>query len=744
MTVRFIGSPHTRVDGPRKVTGNARYAADFNQAGQAYAVIVSATVGLGRITEMDGASIERMPGVVAVITHHNAEKLPYLPHKAVIDPAEGERLHVLQDDQVRFYGQPVAVVVADTLDDAERAAAALRISYDARRPIVDHAGDEVKAIVPDAATRPGARTLADRSRGEADAAVANAAVKVDENYDIARENHNPMEPHATIASWNGERLTLWSKSQYLVNEQAEIAAIFGLPLENVEVVCPFIGGAFGTSLRTWPHVTLAALAARHIRRPVKLVLTRKQMFFTTGHRPRTLQRIALGATPEGALAGMVHEGTGETSRYEQFMEALTNVTDYLYSCPNVRTQYRLAPLDTSTPNHMRGPGEASGIFAIESAMDELSYKLGIDPIELRRRNEPQLDEAENKPFSSRSLMQCYELGAERFGWTQRTPEPRSMRDGRLLIGMGTATATYPAFHAPASARVRLLADGTAEVEAAASDMGPGTYTSMSQVAAEFLGLPLERVRFRLGRSDYPQTPSHGGSWTMASVGSAIRAACLEVQAQAARRAAADAGSPLSGASVDDLEWSEGLLRRRGDTSPGISYHDIVVRAGVPIEAGGSAQRDPKVAEQYSMHAFGAVFAEVAVDPDVGTIAVRRIVGAYGIGRVVNPLLARSQCTGGMIGGMGMALMERTALDPRDGRPVNAHMADYLMPVNLDIPELEAHFVDEVDPHVNPLGVKGLGEIALVGTAPAIGNAVFHATGKRVRTLPIRIEDMLTA
>ncbi|ASY65191.1 Periplasmic aromatic aldehyde oxidoreductase, molybdenum binding subunit YagR (plasmid) [Sinorhizobium sojae CCBAU 05684] len=737
--MNWIGKPLTRVDGRAKVTGAARYAADFNQPGQLYAVIVSATVGLGRIKEIESGEVERMPGVVALITHRNAEKLPYLPHKGVIDPAAGERLHVLQDEEVHFYGQPVAIVVADSLDHAERAAAALRITYAARQPLVDLSDEEVQPIVPDAG-----RTLADRARGDADAAVAGAPVRIDEVYEIARENHNPMEPHATIAAWDGDRLTLWSKSQYLVNEQAEIAAVFGLPTENVEVVCPFIGGAFGSSLRTWPHVTLAALAARQVGRPVKLALTRKQMFFTTGHRPRTHQRIALGATEDGKLQGIIHEGTGETSRYEQFIEALTAVTDYLYSCPNVRTRYRLAQLDTGTPNHMRGPGEASGIFALESALDELSYKLGMNPVELRRRNEPRLDEAEGKPFSSRSLIQCYDMAGERFGWSRRTPEPRSMRDGRLLIGMGAATATYPAFHAPARARVRLLPDGSAEVEAAASDMGPGTYTSMTQVAAEFLGLPLDRVRFRLGKSVYPQTPSHGGSWTMASVGSAIRVACAEAQAQAARLAVSDNGSPFFEASADDLEWVEDRLVRRGEAAQGLSYRELVARSGAPVEAEGSAQRDPEVAEKYSMHSFGAVFAEVAIDPDVGTIRVRRLVGAYGIGRVVNPLLARSQCTGGMIGGIGMALMERTVLDRRDGRPVNAHMADYLMPVNLDIPRLEAYFVDEVDPVVNPLGVKGLGEIALVGTAPAIANAVFHATGKRVRALPIHIEDVLTA
>jgi xanthine dehydrogenase YagR molybdenum-binding subunit len=739
MTTNVIGKPLPRVDGRAKVTGSARYAADFNQQDQVYAVIVHATVGLGRITGIDSAAVSSMPGVLAVISHLNAPRLAYESHKGPIDPAVGERLHVLQDDRVRFYGQPVAVVVADTLDEAERAAAALRVTYAADRPVVDPSDPKAQAIVPEAG-----HGDADKSRGDADGALASAPVKVDATYDMARENHNPMEPHATVAAWNGDRLTIWSKSQFVVNEQAEIAAIFGIPAENVLVICPFIGGAFGTSLRTWPHVTLAPLAARPVNRPVKLVLTRKQMFFTTGHRPRTVQRVALGATPDGKLTSLIHEGTGETSRYEQYVEALTSNSGFMYSCPNVRTRYRLLPLDTGTPTWMRGPGEASGVFALECAVDELSYALGIDPIELRRRNEPAIDEGENKPFSSRSLMKCYDLGAERFGWSRREPHPRSMRDGRLLIGMGIATASYPVFFIPASAQVRLLADGAAEVEVAASDMGPGTYTSMTQVAAEMLGLPVEQVHFSLGRSDFPPAPPHGGSMTMASVGSAIRAACIAVQEEVAKRAIADQRSPVFGAPLDGVEWHEGRLRRRGDPSPGQPCRDIVASIGQPIEARASSQRDPDVARRYSMHAFGAIFAEVAIDPDVGTISVRRALGAYGAGRIVNPRLAASQGTGGMIGGIGMALMERTVLDPRDGRPVNAHMADYLVPVNLDTPRLEAHFVDEEDPHVNPLGVKGLGEIALVGMAPAIVNAVFHATGKRVRALPIRIEDVLAA
>lgn len=534
MTSTSIGKPVTRVDGRAKVTGAARYAADFNQRAQLHAVIVSATAGLGRVTALDEPTVRAMPGVVEVISHLNAPRLTYEPHKSFIDPEVGERLHVLQDDRVRFYGQPVAVVVADTLDHAERAANALRVSYATERPVVDPRDPKAQAVEPS-----GSRGHSHATRGNADQALADAPVKVDVTYDMARENHNPMEPHAVVAAWDGDRLTLWSKSQFVVNEQAEIAAIFGLPVQNVQVICPFIGGAFGTSLRTWPHVTIAAMAARQVGRPVKLVLNRRQMFFTTGHRPRTLQRVAISATRDGKITGIIHEGNGETSRYEEFTEALLSATSYMYSCPNVRTSYRLTPLDIGTPNHMRGPGESSGLFALESALDELSYELDIDPIELRRRNEPTIDEGENKPFSSRSLVQCYELGAERFGWSGRTPAPRSMRDGRLLVGMGVASATYPVWYLPTSARVRLHADGTAAVEVAASDMGPGTYTSMTQVAAETLSIPVEQVRVSIGRSDFPPAPPHGGSMTMASVGSAVRAACLAARDEVTRRALAD-------------------------------------------------------------------------------------------------------------------------------------------------------------------------------------------------------------
>jgi len=732
----FIGKSEKRVDGRLKVTGRAQYAGDFHLPGQLYGVIVSSTAGLGEVTSIDSAAVESMPGIVAVISHVNAPKLAYKPHKAFIDPQVGERLHMFQDGGIRFYGQPVAVVVADTLDHAERGAQALSIRYDRKRPKVDLRDPSLVTLVPEAMGEE-----ASKSRGDVRQAIAGV-VTVDNEYDIARENHTPIETHATLASWSGDKLTLWTKSQFVVNEQAEIAAIFDIDPANVQVNSPFIGGAFGTSLRTWPHVTVAAIAAKMTGKPVKVTLSRKQTFYTTGHRPLTHQRVRLSATPEGRLTHVEHEGTAETSRYEQYAEALVSATQYMYSCPNLSTHYHLQPCDTSTPTYMRGPGEASGIFAIESAMDELAYKLGMDPIALRKANEPTVDEGSGLPFSSRSLVQCYEAGAKRFGWEKRSSEPASMKDGRLMVGWGMASGTYPVWFAPASARARITPAGAFEVEAAASDMGPGTYTSITQVAAETLGVPMNAVTFRLGQSDFPPTPPHGGSMTMASVGSGVRVACQGLQAELLKLATTNMSSPFAGAPVEELYWETGGLRRRGKRQQ-LGYRQLAALnpTSDPITVTATGSRGEE-ASKYSMHAFGAVFVEVAIDPDVYTMQVRRMVGAYGAGRIINPRLATSQCVGGMIGGMGMALMESTVLDRRDGRPINAHMADYLVPVNLDIGNIQVHFLDEEDVHVNSLGVKGLGEISLVGVAPAIANAIYHATGKRVRHLPIRIENLL--
>ena len=711
MTTAFIGQPVSRVDGRQKVTGAATYAAEFDQPGQAYGLIVRSTVANGRIASMDSTAAQRASGVLAVLTHRNAPRLAYRPHKGLPDPATGERLHVLQDDRVNHQGQPIALVIAESLEQANHAATLVRVTY------ADEAGiTDISRVVPIEPTQQktdqGETRPPQTRRGDPERALTTAEVKVEHTYVIPRENHNPIEMHATIAAWDGDRLTLWDKTQWVHNTADEIAAVFSIPEENIRVISPFVGGAFGSGLRTWPHVTLAALGARVTGRPVKVMLSRREMYYAVGYRPHTVQRVALGASRDGRLTAILHEGYQETSRYEEFSEALLNASRLLHSCPNVDTRHRLAPMNVHTPTYMRAPGEASGIFALESAMDELAVALNFDPVELRLRNEPEMDEFKKLPFSSRSTRECYRSAAERFGWNRRSPEPRSMRDGRWLIGWGMATATYPMNYAPATAMARLLPDGTAEVMSASSDMGPGTWTSMTQVAAEALGLPIERVKFTLGDTRLPRAPIHGGSMTMASVGSAVQAACRKVRDDAIARGGAN-----------DLV-------------------DAMRRIAQPIEAMADVKPGDE-SRRFSMHAFGAVFVEVAVDPDLGETRVRRIVGAYGAGRIVNPKTSRSQCVGGMIGGIGMALMEHSVVDARNGRVPNANFAEYAVPVHADAPPLmDVIFVEEHDPHVNPLGVKGVGEIAMVGVAPAIASAIFHATGKRIRELPITPDKLL--
>jgi xanthine dehydrogenase YagR molybdenum-binding subunit len=711
MTVA-IGQPVSRVDGRPKVTGRATYAAEFNVPGQAHGVIVRSTAANGRIASIDTAATERAPGVIAVVTHRNAPRLAYREHKGMVDPDVGERLHVLQDDRVNHQGQPIGLVIAETLEQAGEAAALVRVNYAPEPWVTDISrAESVQPTVQK--TDQGERRPSETRRGDPDAALASAEVKVDENYVIPREHHNPIEMHATIAAWEGDRLTLWDKTQWVHNTADEIAAVFGIPAENVRVISPFVGGAFGSALRTWPHVTLAALGARVARRPVKVMLSRREMYYSVGYRPHTIQRVALGASRDGKLAALVHEGSQEASTYEEYTEALLNSSRFLYASDSGSTRHQLAKMNVHTPTYMRAPGEVSGMYALESAMDELAVALKMDPVELRLRNETDQDQFKNLPFSSRSTRECYRAGAERFGWSRRNPEPRSMRDGRWLIGWGMATATYPMNYAPSSAMARILPDGTAEVSSAASDMGPGTWTSMTQVAAESLGLPIERVKFNLGDTRLPRAPVHGGSLTMASVGSAVQAACRKAREDALAR----------GGGANDLA-------------------DAMRRIGQPVEARADLKPGDE-GERFSMHAFGAVFVEVAVDPDLGETRVRRIVGAYGAGRIVNPKLTRSQCIGGMIGGIGMALMEHTVVDARNGRMPNANLAEYPVPVHADAPPvMDVIFVEEHDPHVNPLGVKGVGEIAMVGVAPAITNAIFHATGRRIRELPVTPDKLL--
>lgn len=722
-----VGAPLSRVDGRLKVTGKALYAAEHDVEGVVHAVIVDASIGRGRVTSIDTGDAEKQTGVLRVIHHGNAPTLPYRDNAGSNNPP-GRRLRVFQEDRVLFHGQPVAVVVASSLEAAQHGASLVKVRYDAERPSTDlHEAD------------PGAPT--DYARGDAEAGLRSSAVRLDLTYELARNHHNPMEPHATIARWDGDKLTVWDKTQWVMGTRDELAAVFDLPADSVRVISPFVGGGFGSGLRCWSHTVVAALAARVARRPVKLVLSRRQMYFGTGFRPSYEYRLRLGSDRRGRLNAAIHDIDAETSSYETFFEAVMPAGQMLYSMPNVRQAYRRVPLDVNTPIWMRGPGFASASFVIESAMDELAHELDLDPIELRRRNEPSEDESTNEPFSTRRLSECYTVGAREFGWDRRNPRPRSTRDGDWLVGLGMAAGVYDPGRYPAQARARLDADGTAVVEAATSDMGPGTYTSQTQVAADALGLTMRTVTFRLGDSLYPPTSPHGGSATMASVGSAVVDACNKVRQQAIRLAVEDRESPLYGVNADDVVVRNGRLHVQGSPARGETYKSLLARNDRSnLESNGSY--DGPGSDRSAYFAYNATFAEVAVDANLGLVRVRRMLGVYDAGRIISPKLAESQAFGGIVGGIGTALLEHTVTDHRDGRIVNASLADYLVPVNADVPEIKAIYLDGEDNAGNLLGVKGLGEVVQVGVAAAIGNAVFNATGRRIRQLPITAEALL--
>nr|WP_206313966.1 xanthine dehydrogenase family protein molybdopterin-binding subunit [Streptomyces coryli] len=718
----------SRVDGRLKVTGEARYAAEHDVDGAAHAVLVDASIGRGRITAVDTRAALAHPGVLRVLHHGNAPRLPYRANSGSNNPP-GRRLRVLQDDLVRFHGQPVAVVIATTLEAAQHGARLVKVRYDAEQPSTDLAEGE-----------PGKPET--YARGDAEAALRDAAVRLDLSYRLARNHHNPMEPHATIARWDGGSLTVWDKTQWVVGTQQELAAVFGLAKDAVRVISPFVGGGFGSGLRCWPHTVAAALAARVAERPVKVVLSRRQMYAGTGFRPAYDYRLRLGSDRRGRLKGAIHAIDGETSSYETFTEGIMTAGQTLYSLAAVRQAYRTVSLDVNTPVWMRGPGFASASFVLETAMDELADRLGLDPIELRRRNEPDEDESNGHRFSTRRLRECCTVGAREFGWESRPLQPRSRREGDWLIGMGMAAGVYDPGRMPAKARARLDADGTAVVEAASSDMGPGTYTAQTQVAADALGLTMRTVTFRLGDSLYPPTPAHGGSMTMASVGSAVLDACDQIRRQAIELAVADRESPLHGADAEDVVVRAGRLHLRSDSARGETYRSLLGRNDRAHLSADGSYAGPPDSERLTVHAYNATFAEVAVDATLGLVRVRRMLGVYDAGRIISSKLAESQAIGGMVGGIGTALMEHTITDHRDGRIVNANLADYLVPVNADVPEVKALYLEGNDPDADPLGVKGLGEVVQVGVAPAIANAVFNATGRRVRELPITIEALL--
>ena len=731
------GQPMTRREGVAKVTGAATYAADNRPDGMLHAVIASAGIARGRVASLDVDAAKAHPGVVEVITPANRPPLALDPDGKAYMFAW--RTEALQDDTVRYAGQPIALVVAETLEAATEGARLLSPRYEEQPARIGFDGGEP---YEPASTGVGGQPSFDK--GDIEAGLGAAARTTKTHVDTPLQYHNAMEPHAIVARWDGDTLEIDTPNQAIHMARGIFASFFDVPEENVTLRSPYLGGGFGSkAIVLGPHL-LTILAARMLGRPVKLALSRRQMFGPVQHRGATRQTVTIGTDAEGRMTALDHHAIATTSSFDEFIEGAANASHNLYASPAIRTRHSAVRVDTGTPGPMRAPGEASGSAALEVAMDEAAEAAGLDPLEFRLLNYAETDPASGKPFSAKALRECYAKGADRFGWKGRPLSPRQMTDdeGRL-IGWGMGTALFPAPMFPAEARAVLRADGTALVETAGADMGQGAWTALAQIAADGVGLPIDRVEFRSGSTANPNGGIAGGSGHTASAGGALFAAGSDAIRQLAEIAMADPDSPLFGAGNAGVEARDGRLYRADDESRSEGFEDILARAGVTeIEGTGSGGRDQAHAEARAMFSHGAVFAEVAVDPDLGQVRVTRLVGAFAAGRIINPRLASSQLTGGMIWGVGFALLEEGIHDRRSGRPVNGDFAGYHVPVMADVPSVEAMLVDEDDPWVNALGVKGVGEIGIVGTVGAIANAVWHATGVRPRSFPIHIESLL--
>jgi xanthine dehydrogenase YagR molybdenum-binding subunit len=735
---KLVGQPMDRIDGRLKVTGRAAYAYEQRVPNAAYGVLVTSTIAVGKIAAIDARKAQQSPGVLLVMTHENAPKLPGMAKP----PQPNARvIHPLQDDAVHYANQPVAVVVADTLENANEGARLVEVRYRAEKPQVDLESRRSEAFAPKVAGGGGDASAS--KRGDVRAGLATADAKVEQVYSTPFEVHNPMEPHATIAVWDSpDHLTLYDATQGVFSDRDRVAGLLGLKPENVHVISPYIGGGFGSKGPIWSHVLLAAMAAKQLNRPVKLDVKRPQMFGMLGFRSETRQTITLGAKADGTLTAIEHQTLAHTSGFDEFMEAASLAARMLYDSPNNETAHLLIRSSIGTPSFMRAPGEAPGTYGLEAAIDEMAYAVKMDPLEFRLKNYAEKDPEKDKPWSSKSLRECYRQGAERFGWSRRKMEPRSLREGNELVGWGMATAVYPTRRSASNARARLLEDGTFLVDAGTQDLGTGTYTTMTQIVADALGVPASQVRFRLGDTNLPQTPASGGSQTSASTGSAVYLASQALREKLIQLAISDTRSPLAGVSAQDAVFENGSLSARSDRSKTESLKALLARSGqqqieAPAHAAPGAEK-----ERYSMYAFGAQFAEVRVDADLGHIRVARMVGCFGAGKILNAKTARSQLQGGMVWGISMALHEHAVMDERLGRWVNNNLAEYHVPVNADVPSIEAFWVEEEDDHINPIGAKGIGEIGITGAAAAVANAVFHATGKRVRDLPISLDKLL--
>ena len=747
MTTRqnLVGTAQRRVDGRAKVTGAARYAAEFAATDLLHGVVVSSAIARGKITRIDSKAAAAVPGVVKIYTHENRPRTAWLDSSYSDEVAPpGHPFRALRSAEIMFSGQPVALVVAGDFETATYAASLIEVAYAAEAPQTDLDRQRSESYVP-----PKKRSGIEpppKPRGDADRAFAGAPVRVQQEYRVAVEHHNPMEPHATTVVWEGGgAITVHDKIQGVTNTHAYIQGVFGLSADKVRVLSPFVGGGFGSGLRPQYQLFLSVLAALDLERSVRVVLTRDQMF-TFGHRPLAIQTVALGAEADGRLTAILHDSVQETSRFEDYQENQVNWSGMLYRCDNTKLGYELAKLDTYTPADMRAPGAVLGLYALEAAMDELAYATGIDPVELRLRNYiDDRDQNTNKRLTSKALRDCYIQGAERFGWSRRDARPRSMTEGRELVGWGMATGVWEAMMQKTSARATLTADGRLEVATATADIGTGTYTILTQIGADALGLRMEDVTARLGDTSLPHAPLEGGSWTAASAGTAVQIACETVREAVFKLARRLDGSPLANVDLDHVTFRDGRIEVTNDPSRSVSLADAVQSSkGGKVEAEETASPSMIQQMRYVAYTHSAVFVEVKVDEELGVVRVTRVVSAVAAGKILNLKTARSQILGGIVMGIGSALHEESVLDHDFGRFMNHNLAEYHVPANADIGAIDVIFVDEPDDKASPIGVKGLGEIGIVGTGAAVANAIYHATGKRVRDLPITIDKLLDA
>jgi xanthine dehydrogenase YagR molybdenum-binding subunit len=719
MSATVIGQPLPRVDGRLKVTGRATYAAEFARPKLTYGALIQSTIANGRVVKIDLSAAKSAPGVIGILTRENAPHFRPYPDDLSRADAPGESRVPLQDDEIHYAGQHLGVVVAESFEQATYAASLVRVTYQTQPPVVtlDDERAQKNAISPE---KFAGREALQVKRGDVDAALATAAHKIDFVYSTPIENHNPIETYSTTAEWEApDRLLIHECTRGIKQLQRVASNAFGLPQENVRIVCPFIGGAFGSKGFQWSHTLLAAAVAKQVQRPVKLTLSRPQMFDSAGQRARTEQRLSIGVDKTGKLVALRHATTTHSSPTHDYTEPCGNTSRMLYSCPNVEVSHRLVRLNLTTPCPMRAPGETPGVFALECALDELAHEIGLDPVEFRLRNYAEIDEYQNRPWSSKKLRECYQRGAEKFGWSNRNKKPGSMRAAEgSQIGFGMATAIYPAGQQKAGATAILNKDGTVVVRSATHEIGTGTYTGMSQFAADTLGIPIEKIRFELGDSQFPYAPNNGGSWLTASVAPAVMGACTELKKKVV---------DIAGSWPNDSMQLTNLFEHSRQEQ---------------IQAEFNSEPNREEREKFSFFSYGAVFVEVHVDA-FGQVRVKRAVGVYDMGRMINPRLARSQILGGMLFGFSTALMEATVPDPNVGRIVNPNLAEYHVAVHADTPpEFDIDFINEPDPHMPDLGARGIGEIGIVGVPAAVANAIFHATGKRVRDLPITLDKLI--